>query len=176
MVMTKKKCIVRKDVFYYKEKLQIEEKTKLETLASLTPASFAHYLKTAEAVWYWIVLTISILTVLATFLVLPNSFLLGYIRHILGIVFILWLPGYTFVKVVFPNYRSNETSEEKFHLIERIALSIGLSIALTPMIGLLLYYSSWGINLISIVLSLLVLTLFFATVAIIREYQKARMK
>jgi len=37
------------------------------------------------------------------------------------------------------------------------------------MIGLLLYYSPWGINLAPVVLSLFALTLISATAAILRE-------
>jgi len=45
------------------------------------------------------------------------------------------------------------------------------SIALVPIIGLLLYYTPWGISVTPIVLSLLALTIVFATAAIIRENQ-----
>jgi uncharacterized membrane protein len=36
-------------------------------------------------------------------------------------------------------------------------------------VGLLLYYSPWGLDLAPVVLSLLALTSIFATVAVIRE-------
>lgn len=47
-------------------------------------------------------------------------------------------------------------------------------IALVPIVGLLLNYTSWGIRLTLIVLSLVGLTTVFATVAVIREYQKGK--
>jgi uncharacterized membrane protein len=46
-----------------------------------------------------------------------------------------------------------------------------MSIALVPIIGLLLNYTPWGIRLTPIILSLLALTIVFATAAVIREYQ-----
>jgi uncharacterized membrane protein len=89
----------------------------------------------------------------------------------LGIIFVLWLPGYTFIKALFPMHAPKKTSTENLDPIERIALSIGMSIALVPMIGLLLNYTPWGIRLTPIVLSLLALTIVFATAATIRENQ-----
>jgi uncharacterized membrane protein len=46
-----------------------------------------------------------------------------------------------------------------------------MSIALVPIIGLLLNYTPWGIRLTPIVLSLTALTIIFATAAIVREHQ-----
>lgn len=63
------------------------------------------------------------------------------------------------------------TTEKYLDTIERVALSLGMSIALVPIIGLLLNYTPWGIRLTPIVLSLLALTIVFATAAIIRENQ-----
>jgi uncharacterized membrane protein len=50
-----------------------------------------------------------------------------------------------------------------------------MSLALTPIVGLILNYTPWGIRLTPIVLSLLALTIVFATAAIIREH-KAKVK
>jgi len=58
--------------------------------------------------------------------------------------------------------------------IERVALSLGTSLALVPIDGLLLNYTPWGIRLTPTVLSLLALTIVFATAAIIRENQATR--
>jgi uncharacterized membrane protein len=51
-----------------------------------------------------------------------------------------------------------------------------MSLALVPIVGLLLNYTPWGIRLTPIVLSLLALTLIFATVAIIKEYLAQKQK
>ena len=55
--------------------------------------------------------------------------------------------------------------------IERVALSLGMSLALVPIVGLILNYTPWGIRLTPIPLSLLALTIIFATAALLREYQ-----
>jgi len=108
---------------------------------------------------------------LVVFVVPENDFPLVYIRYVLGIIFILWLPGYAFIKTLFPKQLPLRTSDKDLDRIERIALSIDMSIALVPVVGLLLNYTSWGIRLTPIVLSLTALTLAFATTAIAREYQ-----
>ena len=49
-------------------------------------------------------------------------------------------------------------------------MSIGLSLALVPLAGLLLNYSPWGIRVVPVTLSLLALTLVFAVAAVMRDY------
>lgn len=59
--------------------------------------------------------------------------------------------------------------------IERSVLSIGTSLALVPITGLLLNYTAWGIKVTPVTLSLLALTIILATIALIRE-QEAKLK
>jgi uncharacterized membrane protein len=108
---------------------------------------------------------------LVVFVVPENDFPLVYIRYVLGIIFILWLPGYAFIKALFPKQLPLRTSDKDLYRIERIALSVGMSIALVPVVSLLLNYTPWGIGLTPIVLSLTTLSLAFATTVIERAYQ-----
>ena len=55
--------------------------------------------------------------------------------------------------------------------IERFALSVGLSLVLVPLIGLLLNYTPWGIRLTSIMISLIILTIGLALIALARKYE-----
>jgi len=61
----------------------------------------------------------------------------GPLRVVLGLLFILFLPGYALIAALFP-------SGKEIDWIERVALSFGLSIAVVPLLGLLLNYT-WGI-------------------------------
>lgn len=79
------------------------------------------------------------------------------------------LPGYTFIKALFLTHVPIKTSSENLDTIERVVLSIGMSLALVPIVGLLLNYTPWGIRLAPVTLSLLGLSVTFATVAMIRE-------
>ena len=85
------------------------------------------------------------------------------IRIILEIPLVLFIPGYCLIAVLFPK-------EGDLGLIERIMLSIGVSIAVVPLIGLGLNFTQWGIRLDPIVISLTFFTYVMILVAI---YQRA---
>jgi len=143
--------------------LQEKEKIRLKTNQAQMPEKLSTYLLSKQAHWYWITITLASITALLAFTISENNFPLVYARYILGSIFVLWLPGYTLTKALFP--------EKELDGTERVALSMGMSIALVPIIGLLLNYTPWGIRLTPITISLLALTLTFATAAIKREHQ-----
>jgi hypothetical protein len=159
--------------------LQQEERIQLKPPQTQTPEKLTSYLSSNHARWYWITMALAIATAIVVFTVPEDAFPLVYVRYVLGTIFILWLPGYAFIKALFPQNlpfakaiaRSLDTSEKDLDTIERIALSLGMSLALVPIVGLLLNYTPWGIRLTPIVLSLLALTTIFATAAMIREHQ-----
>jgi uncharacterized membrane protein len=151
-------------------KLQADGVIKLENQAT-TVNTFAIYLKSDEAIWYWATIIIALITGALVFTISETVPALMYARNVLGVVFVLFLPGYSFVKAIFRNNMSSTTSADNFENIERFALSIGLSLALVSIVGLLLYYSPFGLNLNSVTPSLLAFTLLFATGAVIRDYR-----
>ncbi|MDH7596085.1 MAG: DUF1616 domain-containing protein [Candidatus Bathyarchaeia archaeon] len=130
------------------------------------------YLRTEHAYWFWTTIITATITTIVVFTFAEDAYPMVYIRYVLGTIFVLWLPGYTFIKALFPSEPPLKTSSKNLDTIERIALSIGMSLALVPIVGLLLNYTPWGIRLTPIVLSLLALTTVFAIAAIIREYQQ----
>ena len=152
-------------------KLQNQGKIKLTQQPVSAPSDLATYITTGQALWYWASIIIALATAISAFTIPEDLFPLVYIRYALGTIFVLWLPGYTFIKALFPTRVPIKTSSEDLDTIERIALSSGMSLALVPIVGLLLNYTPWGIRLTPIVLSLLALTIVFATVALIREKQ-----
>jgi uncharacterized membrane protein len=87
----------------------------------------------------------AILTLLALFGVT------GPARIVLGLLFILSVPGYVLTAALFPE-------DLDLDWIERIALSVGLSIALVALIGLALNFTPWGIFLEPVLASLLLFT------------------
>jgi hypothetical protein len=155
--------IPEKEILEHIIKLQNAGKIRLKKQIPSTPMKLGAYLKTEQAIWYWATIATAIATVAAVFTIPENFYPWVYIRYALGTIFILWLPGYTFIKALFP--------EKELDSIERIALSIGMSLALVPIVGLLLNYTPFGIRLTPITLSLLALTLTFATAALIREHK-----
>ena len=113
--------------------------------------------------WFYLSVAASLLTVLVAFEIPTNSPLV-IARYILGSVFVLFIPGYVTVEALFPKGREMDG-------IERFALSVGLSLALVPLIGLLLNYTPWGIRLTPIVLSLVIFTVGVAAVGVVRRFR-----
>ena len=143
------------------------------------PQKLGSYLTSNHAFWYWITMALTIVTPIVVFTVPENTYPLAYIRSSLGAIFVVWLPGYTFIRALFPQQlpltkqhkASNQTVEKDQDLTLRIILSIGMSLVLVSIVGLLLNYTPWGIRLTPVVLSLLPLIIIFATTALIREHQ-----
>lgn len=91
------------------------------------------------------------------------AFTSGVLRIIFGLCLVLFFPGYTLLSALFPRKGS-------LGGVERIALSFGLSIAVVPLIGLILNYTPWGIRLYPI---LIAVTIFiFAAAAIAWQRQR----
>lgn len=151
--------------------LQNQGKIKFQKPPQPEIRKLSAYLRTEYAYWYWTIIAFASITTLAVFAIPENDYPIVYARYVLGTVFVLWLPGYSFIRALFPSELPIKTSEKSLDIIERAALSIGMSLALVPIVGLLLNYTPWGIRLTPIVLSLLALTVIFATAAMTREYQ-----
>jgi uncharacterized membrane protein len=84
-------------------------------------------------------------------------------RVMLSLPGILFLPGYCLIAALFPR-------DSDIDLIERIALSFGLSIAVVPIIGLGLNFTPWGIRLEPVLVSL---TLFTLAMILVAHYRRA---
>jgi len=153
--------------------LQSQGKLTLHERQSPIPLTMKGYLLSPQAYWYWITIILALTTLITVFAIPEKAFPAVYARYILGAIFVLWLPGYSFIKALFPTKVPIPTGKKELDNIERAALSAGMSLALVPITGLFLNYTPWGITLVPITLSLLALTVAFATIAIIREYQTA---
>lgn len=102
------------------------------------------------------------------------------VRIVVGLVFVLCVPGYAFIAALFPEAGSGPTTDRTGDVsaqeasgidgIERVALSFGLSIALVPLVGLVLNFTTWGIRLVPILVSLSGLTLALTAVAAVRRW------
>jgi uncharacterized membrane protein len=84
-------------------------------------------------------------------------------RIVFTLPVVLFIPGYALIAALFPG-------SDEIDLIERIALSFGLSIAIVPLTGLALNYTPWGIRLDPIVISLTILTVALILIA---QYRRA---
>lgn len=81
-----------------------------------------------------------ILIIILTLILMPVAlFTSGYLRIVLGLLSILFFPGYALITALFPK-------KYDLDIIERIAISFVLSIAIVSLIGLILNYTPWGIS------------------------------
>jgi uncharacterized membrane protein len=82
----------------------------------------------------------------------------SFLRTYLGILLVLFLPGYALTGAIFPAKKDIEG-------IERAVISLGLSIAIVPIMGLVLNYTIWGIQEITILTSLSIFILLMCAIA-----------
>lgn len=126
--------------------------------------SISEYLKFWERnLDLYFVIGISIITLLITSLD-PSSFPLVALRWIFGTIFLLFIPGFALTETLFPKGTELDNNQ-------RFAMSIGLSLALVPLVGLALNYSPWGIRLSPIIVSLVTLSIGMSLVCFERRYK-----
>ena len=85
------------------------------------------------------------------------------LKIILALPMVVFIPGYCLITALFPK-------NDDIDLIERMTLSMGLSIVIVPLIGLGLNFTPWGIRLDPIVISV---TLFTLVMLLISFYRRA---
>ena len=128
------------------------------------PENAVMFLASVDGVWYWITLAITLASLIVVMLIKGGPLI--PIRYLLGAISVLFMPGYSMVEALYP--RGDEMAP-----LERLALSIGLSLAVVPLIGLMLNYTPWGIKLIPVVASNTALTIALLTAAALRKMRYA---
>ncbi len=103
-------------------------------------------------------LNLLVLLLIAILILVPST----SFRIVLGLPFLLFLPGYTLLAALYPK-------KEEIDALERVALSFGLSIAVVPLIGLILNYTPWGIRLESVLYSTASFIFITSVVAMLRR-------
>ena len=124
---------------------------------SIILGTLKHFLKDLDLA---LVILFTFLCIL--FVVIPPLNEISPIRIIFGLPLVLFLPGYSLIAALFPR-------KDDLDGIERIALSFGLSIAITPLLGLALNYTPFGIRLSPVLIVLSVFTIALAIGAYIRR-------
>ena len=83
-------------------------------------------------------------------------------RVVLGFVVILLVPGYALTSVLFPG--TGDVDD-----VERLVLSIGLSVVTVPLLGLALNYTPWGLGAVPMTLGLWLVTMSAVIAALHRR-------
>ena len=137
------------------------KKGELELAETNPPSRLSSYAFHLENLWFWALTALVAFTVLVVFVVNTSPVL--YVRYVLGGIFILFLPGAMLIAALYPK-------EGELDGLERLALSIGLSLAIVPLVGLILNYTPWGITLTPIMLSLAFFAEAMGVVAFVKKF------
>lgn len=133
-------------------RIQLVEKKPYSKLTS--------YAFSPLALWYWSAL---IATLLSLVLISVSTGFALYLRYVFGGLLVLFLPGYSLVELLY-------SKRKELDDLTRVALSIGLSLAIVPLAGLILNYTPWGIRLVPVSISLVGLTVIMLTLALRRKH------
>jgi uncharacterized membrane protein len=111
--------------------------------------------------WLEIIVLFTLLTMAVVYSI-PGESGLFPVRYLMGFVFIVFLPGYCLVNVLF-------VGSNRIDPVETAVLSVALSFGITGLVGLFFGLSPIGISFTSTTLSLTIITLVFAVVAYARK-------
>jgi uncharacterized membrane protein len=88
----------------------------------------------------------------------------GLARTVLGLPLVLFLPGYVLVAAAFPTTSSSAADDDRSQIklvatgnpgwYERLALSVGISLGVLPILGLIVASTRWGFTTTTVLVSL----------------------
>lgn len=143
-----------------------EEKFAIRKPEYPAPRTLQAYVKHPHYRWDALLVlgpTIAIMPVVTLAEEFPEIPVLALIRAIFGLIFLLFVTGFSLTGLLFP-------FAEDIDEIERIALSVGLSLVIAILVGLVLNYT-WEISLFPILISLVVLTLVIYSLTVFVRIQ-----
>jgi len=113
------------------------------------PLKFHEYMLSFYNLDFWVTVTLLVLTIIS---IQFSQTPMVLFRYVFGSIFVLFLPGYSLIEALYPK-------KKDLTPLERLALSIGLSLALVPLVGLT-----------PIIISLTLLTLILMFLSSWRKY------
>jgi len=110
---------------------------------------------------------------LYSYLLIPFIFfnINDILRVLLGLPLLIFIPGYLFLLSIAPNH----SEKAEMDSIHKLAFSIGLSIAIISLDGIILFYTPFGFQLNSIVISLLLIVTLSGGIAAYRRHKLQRL-
>jgi len=140
--------------------LALQREKKVTVQESVPYASLSSYALSPYSLWFWAAAGAVFLSLA---LIWATSGVALYLRYVFGSALVLFLPGYALIEALYPKRELDE--------LTRFALSIGLSLALVPLTGLVLNYTPFGIRLLPVAISLAGVTLALLSVAVKRKFE-----
>jgi uncharacterized membrane protein len=147
------------------EIIRLRASGKIRVSEQVPYGNLAEYLLSPLSFSFWELVLATLLSL--TFL-FASSGLALYLRFVLGGVLVLFLPGYSLVRLIY-------SKKEDLDYLSRIALSFVLSIAIATLVGLVLNYTPFGISSVAVGLSLGGLTIVLLFLTVFRKHAYYRL-
>ena len=132
--------------------------------STISIESLSGFLSSRKSLWFWFAVCLALLAFVSILFFPETGTPLSYLRYVFGFVLAVFLPGYLLTETLFP--RKNAVDE-----IERLTLSIGLSFAITALVGLFLSFTPFGLTLTTALLGLGSIVIVSALAALNRKYR-----
>ena len=125
---------------------------------------YTDFLSSVKNLWFWATICLILLAFISVLLFPEGEPPLSYLRYAFGFILATFLPGYCLTEALFP--RKNAMDE-----IERFTFSVGLSFAVTALVGLFLSFTPFGLSLTTALITLGSLVIFLALAAFKRKQE-----
>ena len=122
---------------------------------------FFHTLSSKKDIWFWVTISLAILAFISIVFIPEGGTPLSYLRYAFGFILAAFLPGYCLTETLFPKKSAMDE-------IERFTFSIGLSFAITALVGLFLSFS-FGLTLTTALVTLDGIVILLALIAFKRK-------
>jgi len=130
------------------------------------PKTFANrytdFLSSKKSLWFWVTIALTFLAFISVIFFPESGTPLSYPRYAFGFIFLVFLPGYCLTEALFP--RKDAMDE-----IERLTFSVGLSFAVTALVGLFLSFTPFRLTLTTALVTLGSIVIVLALVAFKRK-------
>jgi len=110
--------------------------------------------------WFGIIVLYTVITLLFVYFI-PTDSPFSVLTNIFGFIFVAVVPGYCLVSLLF--------KEGKLDIVEKAVLSVALSFSIAGMAGLFLGLSPIGMTTASLTISISVIAVVLAFLALIRK-------
>ena len=125
---------------------------------------FSDFLSSRKSLWFWVTIVLTLIAFVSILFFPETGTPLSYLRYAFGFILAVFLPGYCLTETLFPRKKSMDE-------IERFTLSVGLSFAVTALVGLFLSFTPLGLTLTTALLALGSIVIVLALTSLKRKYQ-----
>ena len=127
---------------------------------------WSYLLRLDYSLWFHTSLVLALVAVILSWYG-QEPLLVRVLRYAFASFYALFLTGYSIVEAIYPDPRALTN-------IEKLAYSIGLSLSVDPLIGLVLNYSPWGLTLHAYLVSSIIVIVLSLIAAAYRKYRLVR--